>query len=274
MSELIAFKRCLPAVMLCAVVTLADGPGAAMAEQPQWPDEQQIAWLTVHADFSVANLRPLLANAVELRNDVSDALRLQTKETPIHLYLFRRKSTFEKYVRRYYPSIPPRRALFIKERGHAMVFAYRSPELATDLRHEMTHAILNTALPFVPLWLDEGIAEYFEVTPVRRLAGHSHLRSIDRRTKLAAIEQLERVDGLAGMTKKDYRDAWAWVHWMLTGSSNAKSELQSYLAGLQAHQVQPPLSTQLRRFVPDAHALVHQHVLRTKTAASRSHVRR
>ncbi|GIT30210.1 MAG: hypothetical protein Ct9H300mP1_22560 [Planctomycetaceae bacterium] len=32
-----------------------------------------------------------------------------------------------------------------------------------DLRHEFTHGVLHSSLKRVPLWLDEGLAEYFEV---------------------------------------------------------------------------------------------------------------
>jgi hypothetical protein len=51
-----------------------------------------------------------------------------------------------------------------------MVFAYRGEDFETDLRHECTHALLNAALPVVPLWLDEGLAEYFEVLPQSAIA--------------------------------------------------------------------------------------------------------
>ena len=35
--------------------------------------------------------------------------------------------------------------------------------LEEDLRHEATHALLHVAVGDLPLWLDEGLAEYFEV---------------------------------------------------------------------------------------------------------------
>ena len=258
-----------PLAFLVVLIATRQLPG-----ESRWPDERRIGWLVVHADFSLQSLVPLLNQTVDLRKDVSATLRLQHQSTPIHLYLFRRKTTFEKYIRKYYPDVPPRRALFVKERGHSMVFAYQSSELAVDLRHEMTHAILNSALPVVPLWLDEGIAEYFEVMPARRLAGNKHLRSLDAQSRIASIEQLENVDGIAGMTKKDYRDAWAWAHWMLSGSPEARNELLAFIGGLQAHQVQQPLSHRIRKIFPNANNRVHQHILYTKLAARRAAVQR
>ena len=71
------------------------------------------------------------------------------------------------YIEAHYPDIPYRRALFIKEHGLAGLYAYRHADLAVDLRHECTHAMLHASLPYVPLWLDEGLAEYFEATARR-----------------------------------------------------------------------------------------------------------
>ena len=44
-----------------------------------------------------------------------------------------------------------------------MVYTYWGNRIQQDLRHELTHAILHSVLKDVPLWLDEGLAEYFEV---------------------------------------------------------------------------------------------------------------
>ena len=42
--------------------------------------------------------------------------------------------------------------------------------LRTDLRHELTHALLHGVLKDVPLWLDEGLAGFFELPPDARRA--------------------------------------------------------------------------------------------------------
>ena len=42
-----------------------------------------------------------------------------------------------------------RRALFVQGTDAGRVYAYRTRDLDTDVRHETTHALLHTALPFV-----------------------------------------------------------------------------------------------------------------------------
>ena len=62
----------------------------------------------------------------------------------------------------------------MKEGGLAGVYAYRHDGSAVDLRHECTHALLHARLPMVPLWLDEGLAKYFEVPAEQRAFDHPY----------------------------------------------------------------------------------------------------
>ena len=56
-----------------------------------------------------------------------------------------------------------RRAFFLAQGSRQVVYTYFNPQLEVDLRHEATHALLHLAIAELPLWLDEGLAEYFEV---------------------------------------------------------------------------------------------------------------
>ena len=98
---------------------------------------------------------------VQLERDLCQVLRIHPEQEPIHLFLFSREAVYRQYVGQYFPQVPYRRALYIKERGPGMIFAYSSKELDVDLRHESAHAVLHAALAVVPLWLDEGLAEDF-----------------------------------------------------------------------------------------------------------------
>lgn len=195
----------------------------------------------------------MLDEVTLLSGEVAQRLQLQPSNEKIHVYLFSRRDVYQQYMRYYFPRVPFRRALFIKERGPGMVFAYRSNELAVDLRHETTHAVLHTLLPMVPLWLDEGLAEYFEAPPADRQHNNPHLRSVRWRSRFLRIPKLSRLEALrelSGMTHDDYRDAWAWVHFMLHGPIEARAELYSYLSDIQAHVPPGKLSERLQRRVP------------------------
>jgi hypothetical protein len=191
---------------------------------------------------------------MRLQDDVTRELAIPANQQTVHIYLFSKSSTYKKYVAYYFPQAPTRRALFIKERGPGMVFAYHSDELAIDIRHEGTHALLHGVLPMVPLWLDEGLAEYFEVPPQERSYGNPHLTEIRRTLWLKGaprLEQLEQLERLEEMGPAQYRDAWAWVHFMLHGPAEAREELIGTLRNIAALAPPGTLSERLRRRMPD-----------------------
>jgi hypothetical protein len=178
------------------------------------------------------------------------------------MFLFETKSTYQDYIRRYFPNVPARQALFIKERGPGMVFAYRSQDFEVDLRHECTHALLHAALPMVPLWLDEGLAEYFEVRAEQRARHHPHLNKIRwaaRLGQLPRVQELEEIHSLSDMGQDEYRNAWAWVHFMLHGSAEANSELIQFVGEIQSHAPPGVLSERLERRLPDLHLRFADH---------------
>lgn len=227
---------------------------AAMGRSAVWPDEYRTGQFLCHADFSLLRHRGFLHTLPGLQHGLTHYLDIEPTQEPIHLFLFARKSTYEAYLQEHFPEIPSRKALFIKQRGPGMVFAYHGDDFQTDLRHECTHALLNASLPMVPLWLDEGLAEYFEVPAADREKGNPHARYVKLAAHLGQVprlEDLEQIRDLSEMTRSRYRAAWAWVHFMLHGPATIGEELRRYLADI--HAMIPPgvLSRRLRARMPD-----------------------
>ena len=113
------------------------------------------------------------------------------------------------------------------------MFAYQGEQFEIDLRHECTHALLHAALPQVPLWLDEGLAVYFQLPARQRAYDNPHLGPVAqdaRRGRVPSLEALEKAGGMADMGLAEYRGSWAWVHFMLHGPAAAHEELIAYLA--------------------------------------------
>jgi hypothetical protein len=220
----------------------------------RWPDERAAGPFICHADFSLQPYETLLDELMRLQDDLQRELGVPRTKEPVHIYLFGKSATYKRYLTHYFPQAPTRKALFIKERGPGMVFAYGSDELAIDIRHEGTHALLHGAMPMVPLWLDEGLAEYFEVAPQERAFGNPHLAGLQRTLWLKGapkLEHLEELERLEEMGQGQYRDAWAWVHFMLHGPPEAREELIGYLRNIAAYSPPGALSERLRRRMPD-----------------------
>ena len=89
--------------------------------------------------------------------------------------------------------------------------------------HELVHSFMSTPLAPLPLWLDEGLAEYFSAADVRgnevrvgRVASHSGARVTRPRAAIPAEQLLAMTpaDDLAG-SSRFYAQARAVVEWMV-----------------------------------------------------------
>ena len=119
--------------------------------------------LVVHSDFHVPKRHRLLDELTARRHDISELLNLPTSDEPINIYLFKKGDEFREYMKREHPKFPDRRAFFLKNDTTLTVLAYWGDRVGEDLRHEVTHGYLHSVVPNLPLWLDEGIAEYLSL---------------------------------------------------------------------------------------------------------------
>ena len=252
-APLYANKHFLVVLLACATHATSDCCGQSNTVS-RWPFEWQVGQFSIHSDFDVASVPMVFSQLAPLKADIEKTLEIQVYPETVHLILFQRQESYRGYMRQYFPSVPFRRALFIKRRGPGMVFAFHSDEMLIDLRHETTHALLNASLPYVPLWLDEGMAEYFENVAVGSERDHLHAAAVRRDTfwrQVPSIESLEAIENLSGMGTTEYQQAWSWVHFLLHESPQSKAVLVRFLQDLQAHSPPGQLSRRVEEAIPD-----------------------
>jgi hypothetical protein len=206
------------------------------------------------SDFKVKEDLPLFSELAGLRDQVYRELQLPSSERPVLVYLFEDRERYEAYMQARYPELPRRRAFFVAQPRamggeDLLVFTYWGDRIQQDLRHELTHALLHSVLKEVPLWLDEGLAEYFELPAENQGVNESHLSYIRRSTVepfRPSLNRLETLDQVKDMTPAEYRESWAWVHYFLRGNANARVALLAYLqlmrTSAQAGQLRPRLA--------------------------------
>ena len=231
-------------------------------------DELRIAPYVFHADFKIDRKHPVFRDLAQLRNQVYRELRLPTSDQQVHVYLFRDKPTYESYLQKKYPWLPSRRAFFIRDEKRNVggepelkVITYWSDRIEQDLRHELTHGLLHSVLLDVPLWLDEGLAEYFELASNKNGLNDAHLKQIDATTpfqpKMADLEELRQVKD---MTPDKYRESWAWVHFALRGNEQARKVLLRYLHELRSNRNPGSLAQRMTKALPDSEQRLIRHV--------------
>ena len=196
--------------------------------------------LCVRADFSLAGLEGVLDSFATLQTDLVQFLGIPKAKDPIEIYLFHDKATYAAYLNRYVPGASYRRALFVKGQGPGRVFAFWKADVEVDLRHECTHALLHASLPLVPLGSTRACAVLRSGSGARA-AGHPDMDRVRRNARRGQVPKLETLESkvtIAAMGQAEYRDSWAWVHFILLGPTAARDELRAYLADIQ-HRTPP-----------------------------------
>ena len=246
-------------LLLVLGLWLAAAPVAAQ----EWVDQRRVGPLICSSEFSLEAYGSLFTDVAQIQTDLIYSLGLPAAEEPIQLYLFASRSSYREHLAEWYPDIPYRQALFVKEPGlPGVVMAYKTSKFETDVRHECTHALLHSVLPMVPLWLDEGLAEYFEMPADERAYGHSHLNAMKWRIRLGQVPRLGSLETKRSITEMgagEYRSAWAYAHFMLHGPPEAHAELVSYFGDIRASTPPGRLSERLGKHFGDPSAEMAAH---------------
>jgi hypothetical protein len=236
--------------------------GRSRAAATRWTDRDAYGPFQCAAEFPLASLGSVFDELARLEHELQRTLALPPARDTIEVFLLADEASHRRLLTELYPRVPYRRALYVQREGRAAVYAFRHPELSVDLRHECTHALLHANLPTVPLWLDEGLAEYFEMPEPERAFGHSHLAAIRwnlRLGMLRTIASLEAAEDLSQMGGVEYRFSWAWVHFMLHGPVAAHRALVQFVADLRRGEPAGRLSKRLHRAVPQLDQRMIQH---------------
>lgn len=255
--------RFLPNVL---VALAAAGCASSLAGRLTLPSQNTLVrdQLVIHGDFPLAAHHRLFEELTAQRADLCRQLALPCSDEPIHIYLFETPERFEGFIRLHHPEFPDRRAFFLETDARLAVYAQWGDRMADDLRHEVTHGYLHSVVPNVPLWIDEGIAKYYEAPRGQRgvnrpLLDRLAVRIADEHWQ-PNLRRLEQFPTLYNMTQDDYAEAWAWVHFLIESRPECLAALRSYFADLRRDGAAGPLSTRLAPIFEHPEAALIEHV--------------
>jgi len=226
------------------IFTLFSLPLVAPAHESRWVVEDKRGSFEVYAEFD-PGIQDLWSQVDDVARELKVLVAVEPNNKPIQIILFRDQGSYLRYLASSIPQSRQRRAIFYRNGDVYQVYAYRSRSLTTDLRHEVTHAILHQHLPFLPLWIDEGLAEYLEEPESER--------SDSSRTKLArwrarvgwapSLQSLEKIPSAESMNADEYLDSWAMTCLLLNESDASREALRDYLSVIHNGEAPGPFST-------------------------------
>lgn len=164
----------------------------------------------------------LVDELVELKTEIESktGINLSGASTPIDVYLFKDEMSFREFTAQANAVFSDRRAFFIRSKNALNVYGFWGMQVAEDLRHEVTHGYLHSTIPLLDLWVDEGLAEYFEVNPDADGVNSAHVRLLAELVQQGSwrpsLERLESITDPTQLTQTDYAEAWLWVHFLMS----------------------------------------------------------
>ena len=228
---------------LIPILVLVALPLTSQAQQSRWVVEDQNGSVEVFAEFD-PGMPELWQNVNDVAHELRALLDVEPNGKPIQIILFRDQGSYLRFLANTIPQSRQRKAIFYRNGDVYQVYAFRSRTLITDLRHEVTHAILHQHLPFLPLWIDEGLAEYLEEPEFSR-SDSSRTKSARWKARIGwspSLHALENIPNAESMDADDYRDSWAMTCLLLNESASSRQALRDYLAVIHKGEAPGPFS--------------------------------
>jgi len=249
---------------LC-VITCAMS-GCLFGQRPGLPVDNSVVrdQLVIYTDFDLPRRHRLINEMVALRSLLASKLQLPTSDEPIHVYLFDSSKQYRKFMGKHYSDFADRRAFFVKTDTTLTVYAHWNDRVAEDLQHEVAHGYLHSIIPNLPLWLDEGLAEYFEVPRGLRGVNAPHVKLLmEQYTKDRWTPDLERLEQLTvaiEMDQMDYAESWLWVHILLESTPERLEVIRKNLKAMRDNGSAEPLSKLVAEIEPSPQRSLFQHL--------------
>ena len=204
---------------------------------------------TVFSNADVEVVSALSADLELLHSVLENLNRGRTRVPPIptYVFIFRDEESFRPYKLRVGGQPAPISGYFLLH-PHANFVAIdgsRGELSRSVVYHEYIHYFVRNNLPHVPLWFNEGLAEFYstlvksgdEIFIGKEVKRHvawlraNDLIPIDR---FLATETSSEIYNEKERKGAFYAQSWAMVHMLLTGDEERRHNVARYLKGLSA----------------------------------------
>lgn len=242
-------RKLLRSILLSICLLLCAPPSAAARDK--WT-RLRTENFTVVGDASEADMRRLAAELEGFRQTLALLLPKARITTPVGttVVLFKNHIAFKPFKPRYKGKIREDVGGYFLDRPDgnyiAMTAETRGLPPLHVIFHEYEHFVVRNNIDRAPLWLNEGLAEFygtFQVIDENRkarlgIAMAHHTRAL-RNSRMLPLETLLTVDHKSPHYNESdkagifYAQSWALVHYLMFGNNAARQEqLTRFIAGL------------------------------------------
>jgi len=258
-------KRFTPHAAAIAILFLALGlPALALPGPKEEWITVRTASFTLFSNAGEAKTRGIGADLERLRDalsQLSPGLTLSSP-TPTYIFVFRDAASFQPYDRTYNgrPLDSGGYFLFRQFANYVAINANQHGDERAIIYHEYIHYVMHNNYADLPVWLHEGLAEYYSTFLVARNEARIGLPIPEhvlwlRQHSLIPLATLFAVDERSPEYNESsrrgafYAESWALVHYLISGSPERRRQASEYLRLAQAGT--PPEQLLARTFGSD-----------------------
>src|SRR5438270_4777799 len=234
-------RRLLAFVLFCLLST------SAFAIEPPREKERwttlAIDELTVYSSADDYTTRSVASDLVRLRNALGVVTQLKVR-SPLQtrVFIFGDRRSFEQYCQAAIGRSDNLAGVFLSDRdGNHVLIAGSAKGVDRVVYHELTHYFLrNTVSSHVPLWFNEGLAEFYSTftgskdavdvgRPVEEHVAWLRNEPLIPLKDLFAINHDSKEYHEGNRQGVFYAESWALVHYLMIGNPARRDQLGTYV---------------------------------------------
>jgi len=216
-------------------------------------------WLYFHYQREPRALSEAMEQLRALPERMAAFYRLKLTVKPAHVIIFANRAAYLSHLDKTLPKAPRRTSLFVVRGGNPTILTADGDSLKRDLLHESVHVInyANFGSENLPLWLDEGTAEWFEADEGQQAKVHGEMIATimgNQRQALAVPLKLTSIERITTTMKADalsYAASWAWSRFLGDPATDCHQIWLRYLTDIQSGIAAGKLSHRLSLAVPN-----------------------
>jgi Flp pilus assembly protein TadD len=247
-------KRFAPHAAIATIITwallvlAAAPPALAQPKKEDWI-ELRTANFTLFSDAGEKTVRRIGADLERLRDalaQLTPGLTLNSP-SPTYIFVFKNAAAFHPYQRTYEGKPLDSGGYFLSRQlaNYVAVDGGQRGEERAIIYHEYLHYVLRNNYATLPLWLHEGLAEYYSTFDVGKdevrigLPVAEHVTWL-RKNPLIPLASLLAVDEHSPSYNESarrgafYAESWALVHYLISGSPERRLQATESLRLAQA----------------------------------------
>lgn len=239
-------RRTLTAALALTALLLSSPTWSLPRKNEQWI-ELRTANFTLYSNAGTRNTQRIGANLERLRSalvQLTPSLSLSSPY-PTSIFVFKDTYALTPYQRMYKGKALKAGGYFLSS-AHGNYVAIngdpRGDEMG-NIHHEYLHYVLRNNYASLPLWLNEGLAEYYSTFEVGEKEAKIGLPIPEhvlwlRKNPAIPLPTLFTIDVKSPEYNEEtrgsfYAQSWALVHYLLAGSSERRQQAVEYLSLLQ-----------------------------------------